>query len=184
MRVGTYLYIPPNCIYFQDTWEQVSFHFYQVREVPNMEPAISSYLRQVACLVPKSSTLQSPWGLCEAANPKSNSYRLPQTSLARSLGLDDLDTLRVGLDALTFPPKHIHGIYNMMPETSVRQTGAGAAVTNNGVNRDYTYPLRCDQNPILDVDDTFKRSGPHNLNRTGYDEESEYKFRFSIVYPR
>lgn len=31
-----------------------------------------------------------------------------------------------------------------------------------------------DDDDYPDIDDTFKRSGPHNLNRAGYDEDSEY----------
>ncbi|XXG97568.1 hypothetical protein Hte_003873 [Hypoxylon texense] len=58
----------------------------------------------------------------------------------------------------------------MTAETSRREVGPEAVVANDGANRDYTHPPRGDHSPILDADNTFKRSGPHNLNRTGYDE--------------
>lgn len=56
----------------------------------------------------------------------------------------------------------------MLSETSLRQRGLRASTGSDNAAKDIIYPMRDD-----DLNDTFKRSGPHNLDRTGYDEESE-----------
>lgn len=62
----------------------------------------------------------------------------------------------------------------MMHEMSHKQVELGDAMSTNDESRGTAIPLCDDHGSIDDEDDTLKRSGPHNLNRTGYDEGSKY----------
>ncbi|KAI1099751.1 hypothetical protein F4804DRAFT_349196 [Jackrogersella minutella] len=60
----------------------------------------------------------------------------------------------------------------MMPMTTHHQRGLAISIGKDNYNaRDIIQPTHDEKSSTIDIDDTFKRSGTHNLNRTGYHEE-------------